>query len=148
MRIGRARGGAGLPGRFENLVDRGELALVVADPGRRNFLVRANEKRGRPRDVPGIDPDAMPHAVRLQDVAAGVDQDVEWQPRFLDVMPDRVARLRDDADDLDAERGEVIGVPGELAKLAAAVRSPGPAMKHEEQPSVREQIHQRPHMPF
>jgi hypothetical protein len=63
-------------------------------------------------------------------------------------MADRVARLRDDADDLDAARGELIRVPCELAKLAAAVRSPGAAMKNEQQPSVREQIGQRAHVPL
>jgi hypothetical protein len=63
-------------------------------------------------------------------------------------MADRVARLRDDADDLDAARGELIRVPCELAKLAATVRSPGAAMKDEQQPSAREQIHQRAHVAF
>jgi len=79
-------------------------------------------------------------------VAQQLDQDVERQPRFLDVMADCVARLRDDADDLDAARGEFIGMTRELAKLAAAVWSPRAAMKDQQQPSVREQIHQRAYM--
>jgi hypothetical protein len=61
-------------------------------------------------------------------------------------MADRVARLRDDADDLDAPCGELIRLPCELAKLAATVWSPGAAMKNEQQPAFREQVRQRAHM--
>jgi hypothetical protein len=48
--------------------------------------------------------------------------------------------LREQADHLDTATLEVVDVPGELAKLAAAVGSPGAAMEDEQQASVREQI--------
>jgi hypothetical protein len=56
--------------------------------------------------------------------------------------------LREQADHLDTASLEVVDVPGELAKLAAAVGSPGAAMEDEQQASVREQIRQRPDPPL
>jgi hypothetical protein len=77
-----------------------------------------------------------------------VDEHVEGKSCVLDVPPHRVARLRDESDHLDAARPEFVEVPRELAKLAAAVRSPHAAVKDEQQPSVREEIHQRPDASF
>jgi hypothetical protein len=85
----------------------------------------------------------MPDAVRSKDVPPLIDQYVEWQARVLDVPAHPVPRLREHADHLDAARLEAGGVFRELAKLAAAVWSPGTAMKDEQQPSVCEQIRER-----
>jgi hypothetical protein len=87
----------------------------------------------------------MPDAVRLDHVAPFVDQDVKGQSRVLDVTPDRVARLREEPDDLNAAGAELIQVFRKLAKLAAAVRSPGAAVKHEQETAVRQQIRQCAH---
>jgi len=90
----------------------------------------------------------MPDAVGFDHVAPLVYEDVEGQPSVLDVAPDGVARLRDEPDDLYAVGDELIQVFRELAKLAAAVGSPGAAMEHQQEPSVRKQIRQRPHAPL
>jgi hypothetical protein len=52
--------------------------------------------------------------------------------------------LREDAGDLDAAGGEGGDMGGELTKLAAAVRSPGPSMKVEQQAAAREEVRERP----
>jgi hypothetical protein len=51
-------------------------------------------------------------------------------------------------DHLDALRLEIAGVFRELAKLAAAIGSPSAAMEDQQEPSMREQIRQRPHSPL
>ena len=90
----------------------------------------------------------MPDAVGFDHVAPLVYEDVEGQPSVLDVAPDGVARLRDEPDDLYAVGDELIQVFRELAKLAAAVRSPRATMKHEQQAAVRQKIGQRAHPSF
>jgi len=47
----------------------------------------------------------MPHPVRAHHVAALVDQDVEGEPRLLDVVAYGLAVLRQDAGDLDPPGG-------------------------------------------
>jgi hypothetical protein len=47
----------------------------------------------------------MPHSVRAHHVAAFVDQDVEGESRFLDVVTYGVAVLRQDSGDLDPLSG-------------------------------------------
>ena len=130
----------------EHLHDRRELTLAVPDPGRGDPLIGLDQEGRGPGDVPGVDPHPMPHAIRFDDVAALVDEHVEREARVLDVAPYSVASLRQQPDDLDAERPEVLNVPGKLAKLAAAVGSPGSAVKHEKHAAVREQIGERPDM--
>ena len=90
----------------------------------------------------------MPDTVRAQDIARLVDEDVEGQAGVLDVAPDRVARLREDADDLDPARVELREMRRKLTKLVAAVRSPGAAMKREQQRPAREELRQRPRTSF
>jgi hypothetical protein len=47
----------------------------------------------------------MPHAVRAHHVAALVDQDVEGEPRLLDVSAYGLAVLREDPGDPDPSSG-------------------------------------------
>jgi hypothetical protein len=82
----------------------------------------------------------VPDAVGAEHVAPLVDQDVEGQAGFLDVAAHRLAILRQDAGDLDSA-GFISGdVGGELTEPVAAVRSPGPAVEHQQQPAPRQEV--------
>ena len=141
-RIDSAAGGGSLH-PSQDLVHGRELTLVGANPGRDDLLVRVDQECRGSCDVPGVEAEAMPDAVGSKHLPPLVDQYVERQACVLDVTAYRVPRLREHAQHLDAACLEALGVFRELAKLAAAVRSPGAAMKDEQQPSVCKQIRQR-----
>jgi len=128
---------------FENLVVRREFGLAVADEGVADRSVDVDQKQRRTRDVPCIEADAVPHAVRAEHVPARVDQNVERQTRLLDVATDGLRILRDDGDNLDAACGVVGNVSTQLAEPAAAVRSPRAAVEREQQPSAGEEVGKR-----
>jgi hypothetical protein len=134
--------------RGQYLLRRRKLRLVRADPGSANRSILIDEERRRPRDVPRVDADAVPHAVGAQHVAPLVDQDVERQTGVFDVAAHGLAFLREDADDLDAPGGVVGDVVGKLTKLVAAVRSPHAAMECQQQSSAGEEVGQRSRAPF
>ena len=104
-----------------------------------------HQEHGRPADVPGIQPDAVPHTVRLHDVPALVDEDIERQTGLLDVVADGFAILREDPDNLDPAGRVGVDVGGELTEPVAAVRSPGPPVKVQEQPAARQEVGERAH---
>ena len=85
----------------------------------------------------------MPDAVGADHVLPFVDQDVERQPRLLDVAADLLAPVGDDGGDLEAA-GLVGGeVAGELTEPVAAVRSGGAAVKRQQQRAARQEIDER-----
>jgi hypothetical protein len=85
----------------------------------------------------------VPDAVGARHVAALVDQDVEGQTGLFDVAAHGVAVLRKDADHLDPPGVVFSDVGGELTEPVAALRSPGAAVKIQQQPSARQEIHER-----
>jgi hypothetical protein len=87
-------------------------------------------------------------AVGARHVAALVDQDVERKPGLLDVVPNRIAVLRQDAGDLDSPGGVGRDVGGKLTEPVAAVWSPGAAMEIEQEPPAGEEVGQRPRASF
>ena len=90
----------------------------------------------------------MPDAVRAKHIACLIDQHVEGQAGFLDVVLDRLTRLREYADDLNAARSEVRQMRRKLTKLVAAVRSPGAPMEREQQRASSEQFCESPRASF
>ena len=122
---------------------RGKLILPIRDERVADTAVAIDQEHGRPRDVPGVKPDAVPHSVRLQHVARIVNQDVERQPGFFDVTTNFLGRLRDDRDDLDASLEVLCGIVCQFTEPAAAVRSPGAAMEREQHRSFLEILRQR-----
>ena len=129
--------------RCQNLFLRREFVLVLADSGVSDRAVLIDQEHAGSTDVPGIDADAVPHAVRAHHVAALVDQDVEGESRLLDVAAYRLAILGEDADDLDSAGRIRCDVAGELTEPVAAVRSPGTAVEVEQQAAAREEIRER-----
>jgi hypothetical protein len=125
-----------------------EFPLLIPDEGIADPAIGIDQEHRRAGDVPGVEADAVPDAEGPQCVARLVDQDVEGQPCFLDVGPDRTRVLRDDARDLDPPCGVCSDVVGKLTEPAAAVRSPGAAMKRQQQPPAREIVGERVHAPF
>lgn len=121
---------------------------MVADPGRPNLRIGIDQKRRGTRDIPRVHADAVPHAVRPKHVPRFIKQDVEGQPRVLDVAFDAIARLREHTDDLDPTRAELRGMRRKLTKLVAAIRSPGAAVKGEEQRPTRQEFRERPDAAF
>ena len=120
-----------------------EFPLVISNERIADAPISVDEEHRRAGDVPRVEPDAMPHAVGAQYVAALVDQDVEREAGFLDVGADRARVLRHDAGDLNAPGLECGDVVGKLTEPAAAVRSPGAAMKRQQQAPAREIVRQR-----
>jgi hypothetical protein len=135
--------GPGGVGRCQDLFLRREFVLVLADSGVSDRAVLIDEEHGGATDVPGIDADAVPHAVRAHHIPAVVDQDVEGESRFLDVAAHGLAILGEDADDLNPAGCIRCDVVGKLTEPVAAVRSPGAAVKVEQQAAAREEIRQR-----
>ena len=82
----------------------------------------------------------MPDAVRLDYGARLVDQNVEREPRLLDIGPHGFGRLRDYRGDLHAAFGISRGVACQFTEPAAAVRSPGAAMEREQHRSFLEEL--------
>ena len=138
-----ASSGPGGVCRCQDLGLRREFVLVLADRGIADRAVLIDEEHSGAADVPGIDADAVPHAVGAHHVAALVDQDIERKPRFLDVPAHGFAILGEDADDLDPADRIRCDVGGELTEPVAAVGSPGAAVEVEQQPAAREKIRQR-----
>ena len=87
----------------------------------------------------------MPHAVGLRDRSILIDQDVEGQSRLFDVAPYRRRALRDDRDDLVAALRVFRRVACQFTEPAAAVGSPGAAMKREQHRSFRQIVRERAH---
>jgi hypothetical protein len=85
----------------------------------------------------------MPDAVGAHHVPALVDQDVEGQTGFLDVVANGVTILRQDTGDLDSARCIRADVLGKLTEPVAALRSPGAAMEVQQQSSAGQEIHER-----
>lgn len=138
----------GHPADFaQEIVLGGELVLARSDEDVANRAVAIDQKRRRPRDVPGVDADAVPHAVALEDLASVVDEQIKGKARLFDVPLDLLGPLRDDCDDRDAGRAVFGSMAGQLAELAAAVRSPGSAVEHEEHGTTREVAGERLHDP-
>jgi hypothetical protein len=137
-----------LPDCLQDFLLRRILPLVVSNERVRDPAVRLDEKDRGPRDVPGVQADAVPDAVGAEHVAPFVDQDIEGQAGFLDVAAHRLAILRQDAGDLDPA-GFVSGdVGGELTEPVAAVGSPGAAVEHQQQPASREEVRERADPPL
>src|SRR4051794_17810311 len=112
------------------------------------MAVGVGQEQPRAGGISGGEAEPMPHAVRPQHVAAFVDEDVEWKACLLDVGADGTRVLRHDPHELNAPGPEGGNVAGELAEPAAAVRSPGAAMKREEQPPAREIVRERVNAPL
>jgi len=130
--------------RRGNLLVRRELVLPLPDKHSPDDAGGVDQEQRRPGDVPRVDPDAVPHAVRLDDRARVIDEDVEGEARVLDVAADLLRSLRDNRRDLDAAREILRGVLGQFTEPAAAVGSPGAAVKGKEQRSCGQQVRQRP----
>ena len=90
----------------------------------------------------------MPHAIGTQDVSTLVDQDVEREAGLFDIGADGVGVLRYDSNHLDPAGGVGSDVVGKLTEPAAAVWSPGAAMKGQQQPAAREVAGERVHTPL
>ena len=97
-----------------------------------------DQEQRRPGDVPGIETETVPDAVRLHHLARDVEQDVEGEPCVFDVAPHYDRRLCDDGDDLDAARGVFTRPFCQFTEPALAVGSPGAAMEREQQRTFRE----------
>src|SRR5215471_1813379 len=147
-RPGRSARGTGLLDGAQDVVRGRELALMVADPRCENSLISVDEKCRGPGNVPGVESYPVPHAIGLDDVAPLVNEHIERQPSVFDVAAYRVSRLGEHANHLDPARLELVAAFCELAKLAAAVRSPRAAVEDEQQPPVRQQIGQRSDAPL
>ena len=119
---------------------RRKLPLGVADDGERDRSVLVDEEHGGARDVPCVEAGAVPDAVRARHVASLVDQDVEGEPGFLDVVAHGLAILREHAHHLDPPGGIGGNVGGELTEPVAALRSPGAPVEIQQQPAAREEI--------
>jgi hypothetical protein len=127
----------------EDFLVRGEVLLAfrherVADPS-----LAIDQEHRRARDVPGVDRDPVPHAVRFRHLSRFVDQDVERQPAVFDVAPDRFRSLRENGDDLRAARAVFRGVFCQFTEPAAAVRSPGAAVKHQQHRTSAQELLER-----
>jgi hypothetical protein len=120
-----------------------KLRLVRPDPRRPDRSVRLDQERRRPRHASDDEAEAVPDAVGAEDVLPLVDQDVERQPRLLDVAADLLAPVRDDGGDLQA--GSLVGgeVARELTEPVAAVRSSRAAMERQQQRTAREEVDER-----
>ena len=90
----------------------------------------------------------MPDAVRAHDVPALIDEDIEGEASLLDVAADGVGILRENGRDLYASRRECWNRTTELAEPAAAVRSPGAAMKRQEESAARQEFAEASSAPF
>jgi len=71
-----------------------KVAIVNGNPEMLELLDQIVAEERRPRDVPGVDPDAVPDAVGAQHVARFVDEDVERQPRVLDDAYSQIKRVQ------------------------------------------------------
>jgi hypothetical protein len=142
LRIARGAPAHGVHGPLD-LVGGRELILTV---GHERVVDRPrgiNQEHGRAGDVPGVDSETVPHAISLRHLAVLVEEDVEWETRLLDIPAHRLRALRHDRDDLKAALRIGAGVVGQFTEPAAAVRSPGAAMKREQHRSVRQELAQR-----
>ena len=119
-------------GLLKNLLVRREILLVSADEGVANRPGRVDEEQGRPGDIPRVETDWMPDAIRLGHGAGLVDQDVERQAAVFDISPHDFGTLRDYGHHLRAAPPVLIGVICQFTEPAAAVRSPRAPMKREE----------------
>ena len=102
-----------------------------------------NQENGGPRDVPGVHAYPVPHPVGTEDIPRFVHQDVEGERGSLDILPDSTTRLRQNGDDLNAAISVFGDVAGQFTEPAAAIRSPGPPVKHEQDASAGEIAAQR-----
>jgi hypothetical protein len=125
-----------------DLIVRQELVLVCRDEAETNNPLTINQEQRWAGDVPGRQPELMPDAITLHDVARLVDEDVERQPRLLDVALDLVGLLGDDGDDLNAPRGICRTVQRQFTEPAAAVRSPRSSMEGEQHRTLCEIVGQ------
>jgi hypothetical protein len=120
-----------------------KLILPLGNPrGSHDSILRHDEQRGA-RDVPRVDAHFVPHAVGLRDRSILIDQDMEGQSRLFDVAAYRRRALRDDRDDLVAALRVFRGVACQFTEPAAAVGSPGSAMKGEQDGSFRQVFRKR-----
>ena len=122
-----------------------ELGLFPGHKTLHNRSIVRDEEQRRPGDVPGINPETVPDAVRLDHPAALVDEHVEGQGVLLEVLLHRGWLLREDGSRRYTEGEVVRAVVCELAEPAARVRSPRASVKGEQQPPAREELVQRVH---
>ena len=116
----------------EDFAVRGELALRLGDVHRPDCTGALNHEKCRPCDVEGVEPKAVPHPVRLCRVAAVVHEHRVIHLVFIDELADAFAPLRQDQDEAAAASGVFGGMLLKLAEPAAAVRSPGAAIEHQQ----------------
>ena len=105
-------------------------------------LVDHEERRSR--DVPRVHAHPVPDPIALGHLTRLVDEDMEGQPRLLDIAAHHVRVLRDNRDHRHAAR-RVVGRPFcQFTEPAATIGSPGPSMKGQQHRPAREILRQRP----
>lgn len=133
-----------LPNLRQDLLLRRELLLPIRHEEIPHDPLSIDQKHRRPGDVPGVQSGAMPDTVPFRRFAMFIDQDVEGKPRLLDVVLHVGGALCHDGDDLDVQLLVLRERGGELAEPAAAVRSPGAPVKHQQHRPRRQMIGKRP----
>jgi hypothetical protein len=87
----------------------------------------------------------VPDPILAEHVAALVDQDVEGESGLFDVAPHGLPILREDPDDLDPPGRVSVDVGGELTEPVAALRSPRPPVKVQQQAPARKEVREGVH---
>ena len=125
-----------------------EFVLSPCDEGVANGAVAIDHEERRPRDVPRVETDPLPHTIRLRNAAGLVDQNIDGQTVFFDVSPNRFGTLRQNGDNLDAMRLVLGRVLCQFTEPASAIRSPGSSVEDEQHRASLEETRKRTDLPL